>query len=238
MGLPPTSTKGSGDTNPVTTFRIDAPNIPITHVGPIATIGTIPIAGGGTGQTTANPAFNAISPLTTKGDVIGYSTVNARLAVGTDGQVLTADAASTLGIKWATASGGGSNTYVESIFTFAAWPITVNQYGDLTSVSLTAGNWLMFAYAYESNGAVITSGEMQIGISTNSGNNATGLAASSVNFWDATPPQLTNNQTNMMNVVAYKVSPGSTTTYYLKGFISTSITNVNVAARINAFKLI
>jgi len=42
-----------------------------------------------------------ISPLTTKGDIYTYAADNARLAVGTDGQVLTADAASTNGIKWA-----------------------------------------------------------------------------------------------------------------------------------------
>jgi hypothetical protein len=48
----------------------------------------------------------ATSPLTTKGDVWGYSTTNARIPVGTDGQVLTADSAQVLGVKWATPSGG------------------------------------------------------------------------------------------------------------------------------------
>ena len=47
------------------------------------------------------------SPLTTKGDVWGYSTTNARVPVGTNGQVLTADSTQTLGIKWATAASGG-----------------------------------------------------------------------------------------------------------------------------------
>jgi len=45
--------------------------------------GTLGISKGGTGQTTANPAFNALSPLTTLGDLLYYSTVNARLAGNT-----------------------------------------------------------------------------------------------------------------------------------------------------------
>lgn len=41
-------------------------------------------------------------PLTTKGDIVGRSTVTARVPVGTDGQVLTADSTQALGVKWAT----------------------------------------------------------------------------------------------------------------------------------------
>lgn len=103
MGLPPTRTKGSGDATPVVTFEIDAPNIPITHSGVVATIGTIPIAGGGTGQVTQTAAFNALDPLTTKGDLITNDGTNSvRQAVGTDGQTLVADSTQANGIKWAT----------------------------------------------------------------------------------------------------------------------------------------
>lgn len=48
------------------------------------------------------------SPLTTKGDVYTYSTVNDRLGVGANGTVLTADSAAATGIKWSAAAAGGS----------------------------------------------------------------------------------------------------------------------------------
>jgi len=41
------------------------------------------------------------SPLTTKGDLYGYDTDNNRIPIGTNGQVLTADSAQALGLKWA-----------------------------------------------------------------------------------------------------------------------------------------
>jgi hypothetical protein len=44
----------------------------------------------------------ATSPLTTKGDIWGYSTSDARIPIGTNGDVLTADSTQTLGLKWAT----------------------------------------------------------------------------------------------------------------------------------------
>ena len=47
------------------------------------------------------------SPLTTKGDVYTYDTADARLGVGSNDQVLTADSAQSLGVKWASAAGGG-----------------------------------------------------------------------------------------------------------------------------------
>lgn len=56
------------------------------------------------------------SPLTTKGDLFGHSTVDARIPVGTNGQTLVADSTQALGVKWAdristagiTIDGGGS----------------------------------------------------------------------------------------------------------------------------------
>lgn len=104
----------TGGTGTVTSVAMSVPAFLSVAGSPITTSGTLavtlsgtalPIANGGTAGTTANGAFNNLSPLTTKGDLIGFSTVNARLGVGTDGQILVSDSASTLGIKWAAPSG-------------------------------------------------------------------------------------------------------------------------------------
>jgi hypothetical protein len=66
------------------------------------TLGTLQIGRGGTGQTTKTDAFDALSPLTTKGDLIAHDgTDNSREPVGSNTQILLADSAKTNGIDWA-----------------------------------------------------------------------------------------------------------------------------------------
>ena len=60
------------------------------------------IANGGTGQTSKAAAFDALSPSTTKGDTIIYSTTNARQAVPNDYGALIPDSSQTNG--WRSAS--------------------------------------------------------------------------------------------------------------------------------------
>lgn len=87
-------------------------DISLTNAGVTAYSGTVPINKGGTGQVTATAGFDALSPNTTKGDItVRNSSSNTRLAVGTDGQVLTADAAETLGVKWTSPAASPTQAY-------------------------------------------------------------------------------------------------------------------------------
>jgi hypothetical protein len=55
-------------------------------------------------------SFNASNPpLTTKGDLYGFSTVPSRVAVGANGTVLTADSTNANGVAWAAAASTGKS---------------------------------------------------------------------------------------------------------------------------------
>ena len=89
------------------TFRAivaaDVPTLNQNTTGTASNVtGTVAIANGGTGQTTAVNAFDALAPTTTKGDlIVSNGTDNVRLGVGADTFALVADSAAATGVKWA-----------------------------------------------------------------------------------------------------------------------------------------
>lgn len=118
--------------------------------------GIVAIANGGTGQSTANAGFNALSPMTTAGDLIygGASGVGTRLAAGTATQVLHGGTTPSWGaVDLATAQVTGvlpnANTTATSANTastivardasgnFTAGTITANLTGNASGTSAT-----------------------------------------------------------------------------------------------------
>lgn len=79
-----------------------ADEIDIINLAAAGTASYIPERDGAGGlQWIATPSGGASDPLTTKGDLFGFDTDAARIPVGTNNQVLTADSAEALGVKWA-----------------------------------------------------------------------------------------------------------------------------------------
>lgn len=75
----------------------DIPSIDFSKI----TTGTVPINQGGTGQTSQLTGFNALSPTTTKGDLIASNgSNNVRFGVGTDSNILMSDSSAGSGMSW------------------------------------------------------------------------------------------------------------------------------------------
>jgi hypothetical protein len=103
--------------------------------GAVTLAGTLTVANGGTGQTTAGAAFNALSPITTAGDLIlGDGTNSAtRLAIGANGYLLTSNGTTA---SWAAA--GGVTTFAGG--TTGLTPATATSGAISLSGTLVVGN--------------------------------------------------------------------------------------------------
>lgn len=93
---------GRATTDTLTNKTISGASNTITNVSlSTGVTGTLPIANGGTGQTTQVAAFDALAPTTSKGDLIVHDgTDNVRLTAGANDTVLIADSATPTGLKW------------------------------------------------------------------------------------------------------------------------------------------
>ena len=70
------------------------------------------------------------SPLTTKGDVYGFSTTDARIPIGANNTVLTADSTQALGLKWAAPAGGGKVLQVVNATTSTEATVSSSTFAD------------------------------------------------------------------------------------------------------------
>ena len=107
-----TSVSGTGTVNGISLSGTVTSSGSLTLGGTLSNVslttqvtGTLPIANGGTGQTTASAAFNALSPVTSTGDLIIGNGANSstRLPIGANNFVLTSNGTTAV---WA--AGGAS----------------------------------------------------------------------------------------------------------------------------------
>ena len=167
--------------------------------GAIAPTTALAITNGGTGQTGKTAAFNALSPATTKGDLIAYDgTDNVRVPVGTNGYVLTADSAQSSGLSWIAVSGTGTVTSVAatvpSFLTVSGSPITaagtlaISLASTPTNGQLLIGNGSGFSYATLTAGTGITitngSGTIQIDSTGGGGGVTLGAVVTTAQGWN------------------------------------------------------
>ena len=123
-----------------------------------------------TGLATPTASGDALS----YGNVINGSTLTLSSTVDSN---ITFDNTSTHGVVGTTtndsAASGNVGEYVSSDMSAVSYP-TSTQWGDLTSISLTAGDWDVHLHGeFENNSA--TTSFADVGLSTTSGNSSTGL---------------------------------------------------------------
>lgn len=163
--------------------------------------GTLPIANGGTGQTSASAAFNALSPITTTGDlIIGNGSNSAtRLAIGSNGTVLTSNGTTA---SWASVPAGDVTAAGNNAFTGA------NTFYNATGQT--------FAPATANDGIVLqgraggsSSYRVTFTTTTLSGSRTITLPDANINF--ATGLGVANGGTGLSTTTAYALLAAGTT---------------------------
>lgn len=126
----------------------------------------------------------------------------------------------TVGGIMGTTAGGNANagTVGEYVSSTTVAGVSVNspstaQFGDLLSISLTAGDWEIWAMGLSNYNSAANVTETQMGVSSSSGNSSTGLVpGDTLSYIQGT----VNASNTLTHHVRIRVSISATTTYYLK----------------------
>lgn len=195
LGYPGNAVAGAtfGNTTAVVAGGLEGPAI----------VGTVPIDQGGTGQITATSAMNALSPTTTKGDLIVDNGTNSpgasdvRMAVGPNGNVLTAFSAVPTGMAWLAIDLTGANTNFSG-----ALPIAHGGSGQATKTA-----------AFDALSPLTTAGDIIYRNGSNNVRLGLGTAGQQLRVnAGATAPEWANNVNTVLQVVTNSVITKTTVT--------------------------
>ena len=164
----------------------------------------------------------------------GANFVGDVVSDGTSWIVLNAPGVPAKSVKGTSANDSAAAGYVGEYIESFAGPISApaaNTFGDITSITLTAGDWDISAMAISilNTGVSITS--VICGIGTVSGTSGSGLTGGDTQGYSAPP---TSNYLPSITIPPKRVSLAATTTYYLKMWMSYSSGTPQFQGRISA----
>jgi hypothetical protein len=172
-------------------------------------------------QDDSNAIQNAI--VDAKGDLIAATAADtpARLAIGTNGQILTADSAESTGMKWATPASSGGMTLISTTSMTSSSTVTVSIPSGYTNLMVEVIDWYINgndAIYFRLNGA--TGAQYRnVGV-TYQGSVAPYFYAETytdgkVSLMNSACTQAQNNQTSLINL--YNISDTNTVKIYNYG---------------------
>jgi len=187
-------------------------------------------------QDDSNAIQNAI--VDAKGDLIGATAADtpARLAVGTDGQILMADSTAATGLKWATPAGGGKVLQVVSTTYATATSIATASYADTglsLSITPTLATSKVLVLTYQTFGTSRQTGQCGMGVQLLRG--ATVITTPATDMFAGGASGAASVFLNNQVSISYLDSPATTsaTTYKTQGKPETTANSSTLVAQYN-----
>jgi hypothetical protein len=162
-----TTTPNYGWPVPTSTDLVKNGATAIEGLGDAIDASLLDLKGGTTGQVLAKATNTDMdfswttptdqTPLTTKGDLFTFSTVDARLGVGTNGQTLVADSTASTGLKWATPATAASGLTLINRTSFSNVATTTTSFDGVFTSTYT-----QYIIRIESMAAATNTDDLQI----------------------------------------------------------------------------